>query len=303
MSDDVAHQWGGIHSFGQLGNDTVAGLRADAAEVDFCRRIGPGADQPFADNELGDLRTLDQSLEARSQPAAVRSAGRRRQPNQRNTRIGIDDLEPSAGADVMALVDNDQVSRRRVHAFGAHHTRPVGLHRRHLHRLVWPYRVGCHDDAVSDAGGVQLERCLLDDFAGVRQHQHALALGDCAAGDFCGDDGLAGAGRCDQTNVGNTDRQFLPALVDHVELIRAQLGHGTSPSVQELTNRRSSSTSASLSQPSGDIAVQHVSEDRHRARLGATDERVAPHRTDRDCARRTRRQRRAHVKNRAQGTQ
>ena len=69
---------------------------------------------------------------------------------------------------MMALINNDQISVRRVHAFGAHHTRPVGLHRRHLRRLVWPYRIGCHNDAVSDAGGVQLERCLLDDFAGVR---------------------------------------------------------------------------------------------------------------------------------------
>ena len=62
----------------------------------------------------------------------------------------------------MALVNNDQVSRRRVHAFGPHHARPIGLHRRHLHRLVWPYRIGCHDDAVSDAGGLSLfDVCLM----------------------------------------------------------------------------------------------------------------------------------------------
>ena len=62
--------------------------------------------------------------------------------------------------------------------------------------------------------------------------------------------------------LGNTGRQFLPALIDRVELVGAQLGHGTSSSVQEpshhhisaLANRRSSSTSASdVSEDAGHI--------------------------------------------------
>ena len=61
-----------------------------------------------------------------------------------------------------------------------------------------------------------------------------LALGDGAADDFCGDDGLAGAGRCDQTNLGNTGRQFLSALIDDVELIGAQLQPARVASVLRL---------------------------------------------------------------------
>ena len=45
MPDDAADQRIGVDAAGQLADDIVAGLRGDAAEVDFWRCIGPGADQ------------------------------------------------------------------------------------------------------------------------------------------------------------------------------------------------------------------------------------------------------------------
>ena len=76
---------------------------------------------------------------------------------------------------------------------------------------------------MHDIVGEQLRGNLFYDFAGVAHDKHALAIGHGVANDFGGDDGLAGAGRGDQTNLGNTAQQSLPALAYHVELIRAQL--------------------------------------------------------------------------------
>ena len=61
----------------------------------------------------------------------------------------------------------------------------------------------------------------------MRQYQDPLAgLTTAQLDDFGENDSLAAASRRGQARIGNTVRQFLPALVDHVELIRAQFAAG-----------------------------------------------------------------------------
>ena len=166
---------------------------------------------------------------------------------------------------MVRFVDDDHVGGGQRHFVGAHTPRPQGLNARDLGRIREVEVQAGLNKSVIDC---HLERRLFEDFAPVRQYQDPLAGLHRTLDDIGKNDSLAAPGRQHVKNFFAVIQRRLN-VVDGGLLVGAQLGQGTSPSVQEpshpyisaLANRRSSSTIASLSQPSGDIAVQHVSED------------------------------------------
>jgi hypothetical protein len=65
-----------------------------------------------------------------------------------------DDVMPGARADVVALIDHDQIGGRWLHPFRAHDASMIGLHAGDLDGMVRSARQFGGDDAVRNLEGI-----------------------------------------------------------------------------------------------------------------------------------------------------
>jgi hypothetical protein len=171
---------------------------------------------------------LDDDIEDAAEAAAVAAARRGGEAEQHRVRVRRDDLPVRLGGAVVPLVDDKQVRDRQRHLVGPHGARPERLDARDLHWLARVRHQAGLDDAVLDAAREQLVRGLLDDLAGVREHEDTLP-GDHGLADHLAGDERTGAGRCHQHHPPLPDGDAALAFGDHVVLVRAQLAHGALP--------------------------------------------------------------------------
>jgi hypothetical protein len=219
IGDDVTDQTVVIHALAELIDDIIARLHRDAAQIGRRRRVDLGGNEMAKLDQLGHLRAFDQGIEHLAESAAVASAWRCGEPDHRDAGVGRDDLMPCAGADVMALIDDDQIGRRWRHALAAHDARPIGLHRSNLHMVIRATRQLSGENAVRNIEAAKLVAGLTDDLAGMGEHQNMLIARLGQANDLSGDDGFAAAGRRHQADLIPPNCKFLTALLNGLDLI------------------------------------------------------------------------------------
>src|SRR3984893_13883188 len=116
VADDVADEIVAVHPFGELGLDIIADAGFDALQVRVDRSEYACPDQIPLRDQFGDLRTFDDDVEDAAQAATVTAAWRGSQADQDGVGICVDDLAVSGRRTVVALVDNEQVGGRQLHA-------------------------------------------------------------------------------------------------------------------------------------------------------------------------------------------
>src|SRR4029077_3024823 len=113
----------------------------------------------------------------------------------------------------------------QFHALAQHGPRPERLDTRHLHQLQWTGREASLDDAVGDAGAIELAAGLADDLAAMGQSEYRpIIAARLLPNNLSAEDGFTGAGRCHQHNATRTGCDTRAKFLDHVGLVAAELG-------------------------------------------------------------------------------
>src|SRR5262249_41428983 len=138
---------------------------------------------------------LEQDFKVITQAAIVAATWCCRYSEESCLGISRHDLSIGARADMMGLVDDDQIGRWHVDRPTADTPTVQCRNTSDLHALPWAMRKSGHYDAGVNALCGQLAAGLVHQLVSMRKHQHAATILYCFAGDRSEDNGLACAGR------------------------------------------------------------------------------------------------------------
>ena len=215
MRDDVANQFCSVHSIREFALGIISLSDGHALQVWLGRGKHLGSDQVAKVDQLLNLRALNQSVEDIPQATTIPSTWRCSHADDARVGVAVDDRSVCPRANVVGLVNEHDVGRRKVGA-APDASRPEGLHRRHLDALHRAHRFTSEDQARTHTGIGKLASGLVDQLASVGEKQHMLIL---RAPDYFGcDHRLAGA------RWRNDERTLvLIDFLDCLQLVRAQL--------------------------------------------------------------------------------
>src|SRR5215469_6798133 len=228
MLDDIADQLIGIHSVRQLTDDEIAGRRDfDTVQVGRRRCKDFQSDEMSERYQFADLRTFNHRIEGIAEPASITAAWRCGQSDNDRIRVGIDNALICSRANMVRLIDKDDLCRRQVHRLCSHSTSMQGLNPGDLNQCLWPqvFVASALDDAGAESEALQFVARLRQQLIPMRDEHSPLESGRRTLDDFGSDDRLSGTRGRHDDDATSTGSNLALKFVDDFLLIGAQLDH------------------------------------------------------------------------------